>query len=175
MARNNHRLCRPIQLEQGEKALLQPKAAAYDAGQPREAVLPLRKVADVTQEEVRYEPRPDLPLDRVLAVADEVVDLARLLELLEERLDPPPRPVELRYRPGGSFHVVRGKHDSLHLAADLHERRYPAQRSAVRRVLRRRSLVRRAHDLVGKDLRGVAFRVAPMRTPQPLEDVGEHA
>ncbi len=35
-------------------------------------MLPLREMADVPQEQVGDEARPDLPLDRVLVVADEV-------------------------------------------------------------------------------------------------------
>ena len=71
---------------------------------------------------------------RSSAVADEVVYLAGLLEFPEERLDAPPRPVELRYRPGRPLEVVREKNDLLHLAAYLDERRHPAQHSAAGRT-----------------------------------------
>ena len=111
---------------------------------------------------------------RSSAVADEVVYLAGLLEFPEERLDAPPRPVELRYRPGRPLEVVREKNDLLHLAAYLDERRHPAQHSAVRRVLRRRRLVRRTHQLVGQYLRGMAFQVSIARALQPLDDTEEH-
>ena len=70
-------------------------------------MLPLRGVPDVAQQQVGDEAGPDLPLDRVLAVADEVVDLAGLLQLPEERLDVPPRPVQLGYRPRRQAEAVR--------------------------------------------------------------------
>ena len=174
MMRDDHRPCCPIQFEESEQALLQPEAAANHAREPREAVPPLCEMPYVSQQQMRDEACPHLPLHGVLAVADEVVYLAGLLEFPEERLDAPPRPVELRYRPGRPPEVVREKNDLLHLAAYLDERRHPAQRSAVRRVLRRRRLVRRTHQLVGQHLRGMAFRVPLARTLQPLDDIEEH-
>ena len=72
---------------------------------------PLRDIPDVAQQQVGDEACPDLPPDRVLAVADEVVDLAGLLQLPEERLDAPPGPVQLGYRLGGELEVVREERD----------------------------------------------------------------
>ena len=39
------------------------------------------------QQQVRQQPGPDLPLDGLLVVADEVGELERLLEFLEEDFD----------------------------------------------------------------------------------------
>ena len=50
---------------------------------------PLREVSQVSKNQVRQKADPDLPLDGVLAIADEVVNLAGLLELLEEGRDSP--------------------------------------------------------------------------------------
>ena len=59
------------------------------------------------QQEVREKSRPYLPLDRVLVGADEVRKLERLLELLEEHLDLPPRPVQFADRARRPLRVVR--------------------------------------------------------------------
>ena len=44
---------------------------------------------------------PYLPLDRVLVLAVEVLELERLLEFLEKQLDLPPGLVQVRYRRRG--------------------------------------------------------------------------
>ena len=146
--------CCPIRaegFEQFHNVAPQPRARPHHAREPREAVLPSRDVAEVAQEHVHQEPRPDLPLDRVLVVADEVADLAGLLELLEERLDPPPRPVQLRDRPSAPLHVVREEGHLEHLAVVLHLRCDAAEDAAVAGVRLRRPRHGRLHDLVLQD------------------------
>ena len=96
------------------------------------------------------EPYPHLPLHGVLAVADEVVDLASLLELLEEGLNPPPVAVYLGHSPRRPLEVVGQEHHRLHLALYLHDRRDAAQRALV---LRRGRLLRGDDDLVRENLR----------------------
>ena len=99
---------------------------------------------------MRQEPDPDLPRHGVLAVADEVMNLAGLLELLEERLDPPPVAVYLGDRARGPLEVVRHEHHHLHLPLDLNDRGDSAESA---RVFRGRRLLRGDDDLVGEDLR----------------------
>ena len=69
------------------------------SGKARETERPLRDVPVETQQQVGQQPRPDLPFDRLLVIADEVPELERLLEFLEESLDGPARPVQFRDRP----------------------------------------------------------------------------
>ena len=89
--------------------------AAHEGRETRKAQPPLRQAAQVAEYEVREEPDPDLPLHGVLAVPDEVVNLASLLELLEERLDSPSVALDLRDGAGRPLEVVREEHHRLHL------------------------------------------------------------
>ena len=99
---------------------------------------------------MREKTDPDLPLDRVLAVSDEVVNLAGLLELLEERLDPPPVAVDLRDCAGRPLEVVREEHHRLHLPLYLDHSRDAAEGSLV---LAGRGLLLGHDDLVSENLR----------------------
>ena len=99
---------------------------------------------------MREKTDPDLPLDRVLAVSDEVVNLAGLLELLEERLDPPPVAVDLRDCAGRPLEVVREEHHRLHLPLYLDHGRDAAEGSLV---LAGRGLLLGHDDLVSENLR----------------------
>ena len=84
---------------------MHPHGTADDPRETREAQLPFASELDEAEQEVDDKPDPHLPLHRSLVVSDEVPDLARLLELLEECLDPPSCLVQFRYRawrPGGS-------------------------------------------------------------------------
>ena len=49
-------------------------------------MLPFRDVAEAAQEHVYQQPRPDLPLDRVLAVADEATENAAVAGVRLRRL-----------------------------------------------------------------------------------------
>ena len=148
--RRFHGTCCPIQAQGLDEPAPVPERAAHERREPREAQAPLREVAQVAEDQVRQEPCPHLPLNGVLAVADEVVYLARLLELLEERLDPPPVAVYLGDRARGPLEVVRQEHHHLHLPLDLDDRRDSAERA---RVFRGSRLLRGDDDLVGEDLR----------------------
>ena len=86
----------PIGLQDGQQALLQPDDRANQRDEARVAAVRAVLELQVAQHEVREERGPDLPLDRVLVLAVEVLELERLLELPEQQLDLPPRAVELR-------------------------------------------------------------------------------
>lgn len=79
--------CRPIHFEELDDFAAHPDACAHDTCEAAEAQLPLREELEESQQEMDQEPRPDLPLDRVLVVPDEVVELARLRELLVDECD----------------------------------------------------------------------------------------
>ena len=151
--------CRPIHFEEPDDAAPHPDACSYDSRESAEAQFPLRKELEIAQQQVHQKPGPDLPLDRVLAVPDEVTELTCLFELFEEQLDCPSRSVEFGHGPCGPVAVVREEDHSPHLPPDLDHRRDAPKRAIARRVLPRRSLPRRAHDLVPEDLRGLGVRV----------------
>ena len=74
--------CRPIHFEELDDFAAHPDACAHDTCEAAEAQFPLREELEEAQQEMDQKPRPDLPLDRVLVVPDEVVELERLLEFL---------------------------------------------------------------------------------------------
>ena len=151
--------CRPIHFKEPDDAAPHPDACSYDSRESAEAQFPLRKELEIAQQQVHQKPGPDLPLDRVLAVPDEVTELTCLFELFEEQLDCPSRSVEFGHGPCGPVAVVREEDHSPHLPSDLDHRRDAPKRAIARRVLPRRSLPRRAHDFVPKNLRGLGVRV----------------
>ena len=118
-----HWTCCPI-LAQGLDDLLAVLVrAAHECREPGKAQAPLREVAQIAEDLVGQAPDPHLPLHGVLSVADEVVDLAGLLELLEEGLYPPPVAVYLGHRPRRPLEVVGLEHHRIHLALYFHDRR----------------------------------------------------
>jgi len=81
--------CCPIQAQGLDESAAVPERAAHERRESGKAQPPLREVSQVSKNQVRQKADPDLPLDGVLAIADEVVNLAGLLELLEEGRDSP--------------------------------------------------------------------------------------
>lgn len=119
----------------------QTEDTAHERLETWETQPPLRQVA---QQEMDKEPRPDLPLDRVLAVADEVVKLACLFQHLEEQLGRPLCAVELRHGLCRPLEIVREEDDHLpHLSAHLDHGRDAPERAVIRRVLSLRPLAGR--------------------------------
>ena len=145
-----HGACCPIQPQRLDELASVPEDAAHERCETRKAQPPLRQAAQVAEYEVREEPNPDLPLHGVLAVPDEVVNLASLLELLEERLDSPPVAVDLRDGAGRPLEVVREEHHRLHLALYLDHGGDAPESSPV---LADRGLLFGHDDLVREDLR----------------------
>ncbi len=116
------------------------------------------------QQQVRQQSGPDLPFDSLLVVADEVGELERLLELLEERLDGPACAVELGDGARAPREVV-GDEGHLHvLPVHLDDGGDAAQRL---RILLRRALARHAHGLVGED--------APVAVRPAFHGLEDHA
>ena len=103
------------------------------------------------QQEVREKTCPYLPLDRVLVRPDEVRQLERLLELLEEDLYLPSRLVEFADRARRPLHVVRQERHLPPFAVDLDDCAHSPERL---RILPGGVRRRQAHDLVGDDVAG---------------------
>src|SRR6266699_3919983 len=66
---------------------------------------PLRQETQVAQQHVDQERHPDLPAHRVGVVSQEIAQLQRLLDLLEEHFDLPPAPIRSA--------TLRGLHSRL--------------------------------------------------------------
>ena len=153
---------------------MHPHGTADDPRETREAQLPFASELDEAEQEVDDKPDPHLPLHRSLVVSDEVPDLARLLELLEEELDRPPRLVELGDRPRRPVEVVREEHHLLPLALDDDLCRHAPEQAVVRGVLRGGRPALRADGLVLEDLDLVPLvRLGP-DDRAPLDDPHLH-
>ena len=121
----------PIAAQEFAEVRFHPQRASHDPDTAREAAPPAGDVAQKAQQQVRQQPGPDLPLDGLLVGSDEVLQLERLLEFLEEQLDCPARAVQSgdgARAPGG---VVRDERHLAFGAVDNHERRDHAQQAGI--------------------------------------------
>ena len=131
-----------------EQVRFHPYRRAHKPCHAREAVPPFRPVPEVVEQEMDKQSDPYLPFDRVLVRPDEVRQLERLLELLEEDLHRPAGPVELRDGLGGPVHVVGYEGHLPDLPSDLHACPDAAE---LPRVLVRRHRAVQLDRLVGED------------------------
>ena len=76
----------PIEAQGSQKVYLHPDGGPDGADETGKAQGPLRDMFEESQQQVGEQPRPDLPLDRLFVAANEVSELERLLEFLEEGL-----------------------------------------------------------------------------------------
>ena len=152
----------PIETQGVEQVDPHPERRPDGARKARKAEAPLRDVLQEARRQVARQPGPDLPLDRLLVVADEVGELERLLEFLEERLDGPAGAAGLGDGARAPREVV-GDESHLHvLPVHPDNGGDAAQRLPI---LLRRALAGHAHGLVGEDA-----RVFVPPSPGHLED-----
>lgn len=149
--------CYPIVGEHLHEIALHPDRRAHDPHQARKAQTPFRDVLDEAHQQMHEQADPDLPLHGAFIVAYEIVDLAGLLELLEEDLDRPAGFVDLGDRPGAPVEIVGQKAHLDVLPVDLDPRRDAAKQPGIARL----GVVHlKLDDLVGNDslvLRRVAL------------------
>ena len=112
----------PIGIDQGMQAPPAPEDGPDDREQARETVRPAVDERQIAQQQMHQQSHPRLPAHGVGAVAEEVRELERLLDLLEEHLDVPAAPVQLGHRPGAPFHVVGQKDHFDVFTVDLDQR-----------------------------------------------------
>ena len=74
-----------------------------------------------THQDVEQQRRPDLPTDRVSAVAQEVAQLQALLDLFKEHFDLPTTAIQIGYTAGTPREIVGQKLHLAFLALDLHQ------------------------------------------------------
>lgn len=84
-----------------------PQNGAQEREESAEGMSPLVMPGHETQQKIRQQGCPYLPSDGVLAVSEEVRELKRLLDLLEEHLHAPATPVELADSVGRPVEAVR--------------------------------------------------------------------
>ena len=114
--------------------MARPKAATHQSEKPCEAVRPVAQVGQKPKENVNKQTHPHLPLDRVLAVAEEVAKLECLLDLFEEGFYRPSVFVQVGHGGGGPVEVVGQKGHLDGFAVDLDDGVHPAQPFGVVRA-----------------------------------------
>ena len=86
----------PIASEQRSQIPVTPQAAAQQREQSRKTVSPCVNDMQIAQQHVDQQRDPNLQLDRIGVVPQEVPQLQRLLKLLEEHFDAPAAAIGLR-------------------------------------------------------------------------------
>lgn len=138
----------PIGFKQDRQIPATPQRCPYNREQALEAMFPSVDERKAAHEKMDQKPHPDLPPNGVGAVAEEVGELKRLLDLLEEHLDIPAAAVEFSDRPRAPLQVV-GHEDHLNiLSVDLDEGNDAAQFARIRLL---RSFKRHLDHLVAQD------------------------
>ncbi len=119
--------CCPTVFQQCGEVAPQPQRGAHIGEQAREAVRPVVAPSEKAKEEMHEQRGPDLPLHGVGAVAEEVDELHRLLELLEEHFDLPAAAVQVAHGDGTPVQMVGEENHDPFLAVDFDHRRHAAQ------------------------------------------------
>ena len=138
----------PIGLKKSGKVPAVPKRCTHYGEQPLEAVIPFVHERQTTHEQMNQQSHPDLPSNGVGTMAEEVGELKRLLNLLEEYLDVPTTAVKFGNRPRAPFQVVGYKSDLDLFAVDFDECHDTAQSLGI---IFLRFLNRQFDDLVAQD------------------------
>ena len=107
----------------------EPMHLPTDAETPRKAMAPAAQMGKEPHQQVSQQSSPYLPLDCVLVAADEINQLHRLLQLLEEHFDFPPCPIQFGYGPRTPINIVGDKGHGDILAVDLNDRLHQPCRS----------------------------------------------
>lgn len=95
--------------------------------EPGEAVAPLAQECTQAQQQIHQQRGPHLPAHGVSVVAQEVGQLERLFELLEEHLDAPAAAIEVGAGLGAPSQVVGEEHHFAQFTINLDLRHDPAQ------------------------------------------------
>ena len=118
--------CCPIAAQEFQQIDFSPQNCARDGEHAREAMAPLGEVAQVAQENIGQERHPNLPAHGVGVVSQEVGDLQRLFDLLEEDLDLPAAAVKVRHGVRTPQEVIRQEDHFAFLPVHFHPSDDPA-------------------------------------------------
>src|ERR1035437_6153557 len=117
----------PIDFEQAAQFEFLPQGRAQQRKEAGETVAPLAQPGTEAQQQIGQQGRPDLPADGVGGVAQEVRQLERLFDLLEEHLDLPTAAVEVGDGLGAPLQVVGQENHLPKLAVHLDQGKDAAQ------------------------------------------------
>src|ERR1041385_8054716 len=121
----------PIAAQESSQIDFAPQDRPPQREEPYQAVSPLRCPRQETQKHVDQQRHPDLPSHRVGAVPQEISQLQRLLDLLEEYLDLPPASIEIGHRLRAPLKIVRQEDHLPFLPIHLNQRHDPASMQSI--------------------------------------------
>src|SRR5271156_3709036 len=89
-------------------------------------MIPATDYAEKAHQDVEQQRRPDLPADRVGAVAQEIAQLQALLDLLKEHFNLPAAAIQIGHTDGAPLQIISQKLHLALLAVHLDQSSYPA-------------------------------------------------
>ena len=138
----------PTEVQGAEPVDLHPDGGPDGSAEAGKAEGPLCSMLEEPQQHVDEQPGPDLPLDRLLVVADKVSELESLLEFLEEGLDGLTGAEEFRDGARAPCEAVGDERRFPVVPVHFDKGRDAAQRHGI---LSRRALAAHPHRLVSQD------------------------
>src|SRR6201987_4735198 len=123
--------CCPTENQQIPQINFSPERGSYQREEPGERVVPAAHHTQKTHQYVAQQCRPDLPADRVGAVAQEIAQLQALLDLFKEHFDLPAPAIQISHTGGAPLEVVSQKLHLALLAVNLHQSSHPAHRFGI--------------------------------------------
>src|SRR5271165_4401664 len=123
--------CCPTESKQIPEVNFYPERGSQQREQPGKGVIPATDHAEKTHKDIEQQCRPDLPADRVCAVAQEIAQLQALLYLFKEHLDLPAAAIQISDTAGAPLQIVSQKLHLALLAIDFHHSPYSAYRFGI--------------------------------------------
>src|SRR5712672_2010047 len=98
--------CCPTESEQIPQVNFSPERGAQQREEPGKGVIPATDHGQKAHQHVEQQGRPDLPADRVCAVAQKITQLQALLNLFKEHFDLPSAAIQISHTGGAPLEMV---------------------------------------------------------------------
>src|SRR6266498_2275191 len=150
--------CCPIGFQKAAEIQLHPQRRAQQGKESSEAMAPFAYPSAEAQEHIGQERRPYLPAYCIGVVSQEVGQLQRLFDLLEEYLDLPATPIQIDDGLCAPFQVIRQKRHFPQLPVHFHHGDDPPQ---PRRIEPTRSRGFHLHHVVAQNIADASPLIPP--------------
>src|SRR6516162_8374522 len=120
--------CCPTESKQIPQVNFSPERRSQQSEEPGKRVTPAADHAHKAHQDVEQQCRPDLPANRVGAVAQEIAQLQALLDLLKEHFNLPAATIQISHTASAPPHIVGQKLHLALLAIDLYQSPDPPYR-----------------------------------------------
>ena len=120
--------CCPTKSKQIPEVNFSPERRSQQSEEPGKRVTPAADHAHKAHQDVEQQCRPDLPANRVGAVAQEIAQLQALLDLLKEHFNLPAATIQISHTASAPPHIVGQKLHLALLAIDLYQSPDPPYR-----------------------------------------------